>query len=89
MENEMNIVSDESKELANRLEDREMELLEKVRLIPLTCHLREIVSLIPLTNNHRETSSLILYFLHIYLREKGILILVTNNLSEMASLIPL
>jgi hypothetical protein len=50
MENEMNIVSDESKELANRLEDREMELLEKVSLIPLTCYLREMVSLIPLTN---------------------------------------
>ena len=30
MENEMNIVSEESKELANRLENRERELLEKV-----------------------------------------------------------
>jgi hypothetical protein len=33
MENEMNIVSDESKELANRLQHREMDLLEKVSSI--------------------------------------------------------
>ena len=30
MENEMNIVSEESKELANRLDNRERDLLDKV-----------------------------------------------------------